>query len=153
MDRVYGMVDRVHGAGSWGLRILIKRWSSNVGWEAEINPGEMGISLSNLSHWSGDVWLTAAPASDGGVAMRRAAVPWPPPARRLDGYVKLFWKMSSPTWIAWGGNTPRVFLGGDGYRRVDHDGGRLAPFFDDGRACPVAIWLDQDNGQLPLDVL
>jgi hypothetical protein len=40
MDRVYGTVDRVHGADSQGLRILIKRWTSIVRWDAEINPSE-----------------------------------------------------------------------------------------------------------------
>jgi hypothetical protein len=46
------------------------------------------------------------------------------------------------------------FLGSGGHQRVVCDGGRFAPIFDDGRgACPVALWLDQDNGQLPLDVL
>jgi hypothetical protein len=46
------------------------------------------------------------------------------------------------------------FLGGSGDRRVVRDGGRLAPIFgNSGGACPVAHRLDQDKGQLPLDVL
>jgi hypothetical protein len=45
------------------------------------------------------------------------------------------------------------FLGNGGYWRVVHDGGLLAPIFGDDGACSAALRLDQDNGQLPLDVL
>jgi hypothetical protein len=46
------------------------------------------------------------------------------------------------------------FLGGHGDWRVVLNGGWLAPIFGDGgRACPAALRLDQDNGQIPLNIL
>jgi hypothetical protein len=53
--RVYGKVDRVHDAGSRGLRILIKQWSSIVRWEAEINLGEgLFHVLISIVDWATD---------------------------------------------------------------------------------------------------
>jgi hypothetical protein len=125
MDRVYGMVDRVHGTSSRSLRILIKRWSSIVGWEVEINPSEGVFHILILTV----DWVT-----DGSRQLRSmtAAAPWPPiPVRWSGGYSKLFTMRSSPVGVAWGGVHQGWFLGGGGDRRVVRDGGRLDLIFGD----------------------
>jgi hypothetical protein len=130
VDRVYGMVDRVHGTGSKGLRILIKRWSSIVGWGAEINPGEgvfhvLILAIDRAMDGSQQLWLAAwrAERRCHGLLLQRdgpaATVSFSRGGLHLRGWREV------GTHLGW-------FLGGGGDQRVVCDGGRLALIFNDG---------------------
>jgi hypothetical protein len=132
MDRVYGMVDRVHGAGSRGLWIPIKWWPSIVGWDAEINLSEriFHVLISAVDQATYGSWQLR-PAT----AVVRLTEP--------QHCGLLLWRdilAATVSFSRWGlhlrgqrevGTQLGWFLGGSSDRRILRDSGPLASIFSD----------------------
>jgi hypothetical protein len=144
VDRVYGMVDRVHGASSRCL-LVIKRWLSTVGWEAQIKPGKgvFHVQISSIDRATDgsrqlqpvtvatrctEWWRHGLLLQQGGLMATASFSEW---GRHLRGRRKV------GTHLGW-------FLGGGTDRRVVRDGGRLALIYSGSGACSTVLWVDQD---------
>jgi hypothetical protein len=109
---------------------------------------------SNRGRWSSDGWLTVTPVNDSGSATHRTATPWSLLQRGGPGaMVRLSrWGLHLQGRVR-DGDSPRVVLG---RRRWSEDSAWRWPACSGLRrwhgAWSVALQLDQDHEQLPLDV-